>query len=259
MHGARRDCGSAQFALGALLALCATAAMAGSSDVMVGVKHNLRAELITPDGPGPYPGVLVLHTSGGLQAADTAFAQRLAKEGYVALVPSFLAAYDITARTRRETFTTDAQPIYADFVASLDTLRHEPKVAGSKLGAIGFSNGGYFALWLAATGKVDAGVSYYGALSGAGTDRALERFRDAFGKGSAPVLILHGTRDLTVPVGLARHLANILSAKHSVYELQLYPGAGHAFDRENDAADTSAAADSWPRTLGFLAKYLKRP
>lgn len=240
------------------LALSVTPTKAKTADVMVGVKQNMHAELITPDAGGPYPGILLLHTSGGLEQADIDYGQRLSQQGYVVLVPAFLAAYGITPRGRVATFTTDAEPIYADFVAALDMLAHNPEVAGSKLGAIGFSNGGYFAMWLAATGKVQAGVSYYGALSGAGSDRGLSRFASTFKKSSAPVLILHGITDGTVPVMAAQHLGTIIAAAGSPYEIRLYDGTGHRFDRTpGSPPDSAAANDAWQRTLAFLAKYLK--
>lgn len=236
-------------------ALTLTSARARTADVMVGVKQNMHAVLITPDGGGPYPAILLLHTSGGLKQADLDYGQRLSQQGYVVLVPAFLAAYGITPRERRATFTTDADAIYADFVAALDMLERNPQVAGSKLGAIGFSNGGYFAIWLAATGKVRAGVSYYGALTGAGTDRGLRRFETAFNKSSAPVLILHGMVDGTVPVTAAQRLGQIVAAAGSPYEMKLYDGVGHSFDRV--PSDSAAAVDAWQRTVAFFAKYLK--
>ncbi len=222
----------------------------------VGVRQSMSATLVTPDGRGPYPGVLLLHTSGGLEPADLAFAERLAHAGYVVLVPAFLDAYQISARTRARAFTSDAEAIYADFLAALDTLSHESKVGGRRIAALGFSSGGYFAVWLAATGKVQAGISYYGALSGAGTDRDQARFRSLFGKESSPVLILHGTDDSTVPVGAARHLAAIVRSAGSPCEIQLYDGAGHRFDRDTGAADSAAAADAWQRTIHFLGEYV---
>lgn len=244
----------------ALMLAIGAAAHAETATIMVGVGDKMRAFLMTPDGPGPYPAILVLHTSGGLQGADTEYAEHLVQQGYVALVPAFMEAYGITARTRRDTFTGSAQPIYNDFVAALDMLSHHAKVKGSKLGAIGFSNGGYFAMWLAATGKVQAGISYYGALSGAGSDNSLGRFRAAFTKSSAPVLILHGTADGTVPVQAAQHLGEIVAAAQSPYELQLYPGVDHRFERTLGApAADAAAADAWQRTLAFLAKNLRQP
>ena len=240
-----------------LMGCLASGAGAASTSLTVGVRHNMNATLITPDGPGPYPGVLILHTSGGLEPADLAYAQRLAQAGYVCLVPAFMAAYGISAQDRRVTFTTDAQPIYADFVDALAQLRQQPQVAGSKLGAVGFSNGGYFAAWLAATGAVQAAVSYYGALSGGGTDTQLQRFQQVFTAGSSPLLILHGTADATVPVEAARRLAGILNAVHAPYAIQLYPGAGHRFERDlASGADRAAADDAWQRTLVFLKQYL---
>lgn len=232
-------------------------AHADETTVTVGVKQNMTAYLYTPDGPGPHAGILLLHTSGGLQAADIAYARQLAGQNYVVLVPAFMAAYGINGRTRQATFTTFADPIYADLVAALDMLAHQPKVGGRKLGAIGFSNGGYFALWLAATNKVAASVAYYGAFTGAATDRGLSRFRSTFSKDSAPVLILHGNGDETVPVAAAENLASIVKAAGSPYEIQIYSGAGHEFDRAGGSQNAAATADAWPRTTSFFGKYLQ--
>lgn len=237
--------------------LRAAPAPADETNVTVGVKQSMSAYLYTPDGPGPYPGILLLHTSGGLGGADIAYAKQLVGQSYVVLVPAFMAAYGITGRTRQATFTTFADPIYADFVAALDMLAHQPKVAGRKLGAIGFSNGGYFAMWLAAMNKVAAGVGYYGAYTGAATDRGLSRFSAAFNKNSAPVLILHGTDDDTVKVMFAENLGAIVKSAGSPYEIQLYQGAGHEFERVGGPQNAAAAADAWPRTVAFFAKYLQ--
>lgn len=234
-----------------LLAVGGAPAAADTAAIKVGVNRAMDATLMVPEGPGRHPAILVLHTSGGLQTADLDVAKRLVAAGYVALVPAYLDAYGIRPQSRQMTFTTDAEPIYADLVAALDLLRHDGRVDGGKLGAIGFSSGGYFALWLAATGQTQAGVSYYGALTGAGTDKTLARFRQTFTGRSAPVLILHGTDDATVPVEKAVQLDAILAAKDAPHELRQYRGAGHLFDRGgNDAA----AADAWQRTLTFLGK-----
>jgi len=242
------------------IAASAPDAGAETGTLTVGVKGAMKATLIAPDGPGPYPGVLILHTSGGLRPTDLDYARRLSEQGYVCLVPAFMEAYRITATTRRDTFTRHANDVYADLAAAAETLRTSAKVAGGKIGAVGFSNGGYFALWLAATNKVDAGVSYYGALTGAGTDKELTRFSSTFGAGSAPVLVLHGTADATVPVSAADHLSAILKRANSPHEVKLYNGVDHAFERDlrNDAT-REAAADAWDRTLAFLGERLGQP
>lgn len=245
-------------AIGFVLALFLTTSLfAAETSLKVGVKKNMNATLITPDGPGPYPGVLVLHTSAGLKQADLDYARKLAVEGYVCLVPAFMETYGITGRTRQQTFTGYARDVYNDFLTAIDVLKSSDKVAGSKIGAIGFSNGGYFAMWLAATAKVDAGVSYYGALNGAGTDKELTRFSSTFDRNSAPVLILHGSDDRTVPVGAAEHLGRIVKSAGSPYEIKIYDGADHVFERDlrNDA-QKAAATDAWERTIKFFGEKL---
>jgi dienelactone hydrolase len=117
--------------------------------------------------------------------------------------------------------------------------------------------GGYFALWLAATGQVQAGVSYYGALTGAGTDRSLDRFRQAFTNTSSPVLILHGVNDSTVPIGKAKELDGILTMAKTPHAFYPYAGADHRFERSGGDENEAAAADAWQQTQAFLNKILK--
>src|SRR5260370_37285224 len=157
----------------ALLAttLAARSAFAGEQSVTVGIKRNVQATLYTPDGPGPYPGILVLHPSVGLEQSDREFGAKLSRDGYIALVPAFLSAHGIRSESRRAAFTSDAKAIYDDFVYMLGEMNRLPNIKPGVLGAVGFSNGGYFAAWLAATGKVKAGVGYYGAYSGAASDQ----------------------------------------------------------------------------------------
>ncbi|MGE5538653.1 MAG: dienelactone hydrolase family protein [Gemmatimonas sp.] len=244
--------------LAAVLCVLAGTAAAETQKLTVGVHRQMDATLFAPDGPGPYPAVLVLHTSGGLKQADLDYARQLADEGYVCLVPAFLDAYGLAAFSRVETFTVHASDIYDDFVAAIAQLRTNPKVAGGKVAAVGFSNGGYFAMWLAGTGKVDAGVSYYGALTGAGSDKTLSRFASAFTANSSPVLILHGTSDRTVPVAAAERLQSIIERAGSPVTMQLYKGVGHQFERELRNDETrAAAADAWTHTLAFLSARLR--
>ena len=244
-------------ALAIVAALLSMQAAAESLSLKIGVDKKMNAELLLPDGAGPFPLVLVLHTSGGLQPGDGAFAKKLVQEGYAALIPAFMDAYGIRAATRAQTFNSDAEAIYADFAAAIEQLRQNPKIDGRKVAAVGFSNGGYFALWLAATNKIQAGVSYYGALTGAGTDRTLNRYRSTFTATSAPVLILHGTEDATVRFASAVELDGILSGAQAPHEFYQYAGAGHRFERDNGGNNEAAAADAWTRTQAFLAKVLK--
>lgn len=238
-------------------ALLTFPALAESLSLKIGVDKKMNAELLLPDGAGPFPLVLVLHTSGGLQPGDGAFAKEMVQEGYAALIPAFMDAYGIRAETRAQSFTADADAIYADLLAAIELLRQNPQIDGKRVAAAGFSNGGYFALWLAATGKIQAGVSCYGAITGAGTDRELTRYRSTFTTASAPVLILHGTDDATVPFNKAVELDGILNGVQAPHEFYRYAGAGHRFERDGGGNNEAAAADAWQRTQAFLARVLK--
>jgi carboxymethylenebutenolidase len=245
----------------ALLCACAlpsrVGAAAEATELKVGVGGKMEATLYKPAGAGPFPAVLVLHTSGGLQSSDHDYAKRLAGEGYVSLVPDFFTPYGLSQANRQLTFTTHAQAIYADFVAAIGTLRKMKEVRADRVGAVGFSNGGYWALLLAAKGDAQAGVSYYGAVTGAGTDKSLRAFQSAFSGASAPVLVLHGGRDSTVAVQFAESLAAILRSANAPHEFHLYPAAEHSFDRKR-YYDGEATADAWRRTSRFLNATLHR-
>jgi carboxymethylenebutenolidase len=235
-------------------------ARGGPQSVEFGVHKQMDSELFSPAGPGPYPGILLMHTAMGLEQYDLDYAQRLSDQGYVVLAPRFLAAYHaitVLRVFREHVFKAYGPSMYDDFVAGLTLLAANPKVHGSKLGAIGFSAGGYFALWLAATGKVQAGVSYYGAIHAAGGDPNLDRFRQAFTPASSPVLILHGTEDGTVSFQYAALLDQILTAKHCPHEFYTYP-VGHRFDRTLIGLDQRVADDAWRKTVAFLDRQLKR-
>ncbi|MBS0517916.1 MAG: dienelactone hydrolase family protein [Proteobacteria bacterium] len=228
--------------------------------VRVGVQHNMEATLFTPNGPGPYPSVLVLHTSGGLSEADRGYCANLARAGYICIAPAFLRAHGITnAELRRKSFTSEARPIYDDFVEIVGELNALPKARKGAVGAVGFSNGGFFAALLAATRRIKAGVSYYGALDGARTHPDLDIFRKYWTAQSSPMLVLAGRNDTTIGMGPPQKLEQIMKAAGAPYEIAYYPNTGHDFDRSGSTGSDNAtsAADAWQRTLAFLGKYLQ--
>ena len=231
------------------------AVAADAVQLRTGVRQAMEATLYKPAGAGPFPAVLILHTSSGLRPSDHAYAGKLADEGYICLVPDFFKAYGLGQGNRQQTFTTHAQGIHADFVAAVDMLKKLEGVQADRIGAVGFSNGGYWALLLAANRQIQAGVSYYGAVTGAGTDRSLRVFQTGFTDRSSPVLVLHGGRDTTVDPQYAETLVSMLKKANAPHEFRLYPSVEHSFDRGN--LDREAAADAWERTLRFLNATLK--
>ena len=58
--------------------------------VPVGDGRILNGTVYVPAAPGPAPAVLVLHTRGGLEAADLSYAADLARAGFVSLAVHYL-------------------------------------------------------------------------------------------------------------------------------------------------------------------------
>ena len=207
-----------------------------------------------PDGKGPFPAVLILHASGGVKKYDLTYAEELAKNGYACLVPYYFDAYHIAYDTRSWATTVYAERILSDFTEEIKYLKSLPEINKTKVFAVGFSMGGYWALVLAGMEHVEASVAYYGALTAKTENRY--QLEDIFNEHSSPVLILHGEDDMTVNVRYARQLANMLKEKSCPYTFKTYPHAGHRFDR-GESYQAPAANDSWRQTLAFLKKYLK--
>ena len=240
-----------------LFSLSSALAIETSELTGLGENKKVHAKLIMPDGKGPFPAVLVLHGDSGVKKPDLDFAQGLAHEGYACLVPYYFDTYHIAYDTRNWAMTTYAPDILKDFTSEIDYLKTLPKINKNKVGAVGFSMGGYWALLLSGMEKTQAGISYYGALDSGAIDSVIRyHFDDIFNKHSSPVLVLNGEDDMTVDVKYAKQFAAMLKGKFSKYEIHIYPNAGHHFDR-GEALHMPAVKDSWSKTLAFLKKYLQ--
>ena len=90
--------------------LAETVTIAGHDDDEIG------AYLARPLGPGPFPGVLVIHHAPGWDTATKEIARRFAYEGYVAICPNLyhrfgpdLAPDDAAAAARAGGWITTEQ------------------------------------------------------------------------------------------------------------------------------------------------------
>jgi dienelactone hydrolase len=173
-------------------------------------------------------------------------------QGYAVAVPHFLAAYGISPKQRRRTWSAFREKLFADFSRIAAEVSGKLAIDRGRVFAVGFSNGGYWAAYLAGKGVVRKGVAYYAAVTEAGNNREVDNLGSALpGQQRGAVLFLHGTGDKTVNVGAVRRLQKRVGpAAGFVY----YEGAGHRFERESTSANDAAAADAWKRTLNFLAR-----
>ena len=93
---------------------------------------NARAEPIYnekyyPDGSGPFPAVIALHTSGGFKTVKHLI-QRYVNDGFAVYAPDFFKRHGITPRTRMMSFDRFREDIEKDLSEIVALMKKDPKV-----------------------------------------------------------------------------------------------------------------------------------
>lgn len=195
--------------------------------------------------------VLVIHENRGLNDYVRDVARRLAVAGFRAVAPDFLSPSGGTPSNeeaaREAIGKLDLAKSVSNAVAMLDELSKSSR--GGKVGAVGFCWGGGFVnrLAVAAGGRLDAGVSFYGPAPDP----------SEAAKVKAPLLIQDAGLDERVNRTSFPWVEALRSAGKPV-KFYLYDGVNHAFHNDTSAERyNKAAADlAWKRTLAFFKQHL---
>jgi carboxymethylenebutenolidase len=162
--------------------------------------------------------------------------------GQVAYDPSL--AYELMVGTPEDRALRDMQ-------AALDFLASRADVNKEKMGSIGWSVGGKWALLLAVIDpRLAACVSNYGSMPTDQTD--IQNIH-------APVLGIFGADDRTIPASEVEAFESAMNSAHKSIDVKVYPGAGHGFENSDNRLGyrESAAENAWQRTVTFLDQHLK--
>ena len=253
---------------GLIVAICAGPAGGERASLSFGEANvgalgsNKAAELSLPPGTGPFPAVVVLHGCNGVSPHTRAWARRLVSWGYAALIVDSFRPRGITNVCGRG---MDLPPgVRArDALAGAAYLRTLPTIDATRIAAIGFSHGGWTALFLAPqTAGEQAGLPPW---------RAIVAFYPWCGPGVRPlatdVLILIGDADDWTPAARCVDLvAKYATAAAHRPVLKVYPGAKHSFDASIPdrvffghrlGYDAPAAGDAIAMTRQFLDERLR--
>jgi len=143
-----------------------TAALAAEEVVMIeGAERTIPATITLPDGPGPFPFVVMYHGTGSNRhEAGNGYdllAPRLAEAGIASARFDFAGNGDSTADYRDYTFASGI----ADGEDVIAHMRSLPQIDDDRLGLLGWSQGGTVALLAAAReGEARSVVTWAGAL-----------------------------------------------------------------------------------------------
>jgi carboxymethylenebutenolidase len=211
----------------------------------------------TPDGPGPWPGVVVIHDAFGYGPDKESINRCVAAAGYVALTPNLYARggrVRCIPKVMRELLTKRGRSL-DDVLAARDHLKALPECTG-RIGIAGFCMGGQFALVMSPKG-FDASAPFYGV--------PLPRELSATLDGACPVVASFGGRDFTGN-GAPEKLQRVLDDKGISNDVKTYPKVGHSFANKLPAQplmriagfgyNQAATDDAWARVFAFFGEHL---
>ncbi|MEP6723950.1 MAG: dienelactone hydrolase family protein [Variovorax sp.] len=223
---------------------------------------DVPAYMAAPAGKTGLPVVLVLQEIFGVHEYIADTCRRFAKLGYLAIAP------ELYARQGDPRAYTDIPKLQADIVSKVSDALVLADLDGAlafaaanggnaaKAGITGFCWGGRF-IWLyAATGKVKAGVAWYGRLVGQPSELTPKHPIDVAATLQVPVLGLYGGKDQGIPLDTIDKMKSSLAtgtpaAKAS--QFVVYPEAGHAFHADyRPSYVKSAADDGWQRAVAWF-------
>ncbi|MGE5464599.1 MAG: dienelactone hydrolase family protein [Syntrophothermus sp.] len=214
-------------------------------------KGTMESFFVIPEGPGPFPGLVVIHEAFGLNDNIRGIAGQFASQGYAAL------AVDLFSNRNRIMCMLQAfhgmlirplhNPMLADLSSSIHFLQKQPAVDADRIGAVGFCMGGGYALQLAVTDRgMKAASVFYGVAP-----KPLEAFAQ-----SCPIVGSYPEKDFTAAG--ARELEAVLEKSDIPHEIKFYENTQHSFfNQQRTPFEVEASKDAWQRMLSFFNEHLR--
>jgi len=208
--------------------------------------------VIPADMVEPYPAILVIHEWWGLNEGVRAMADRLAGLGYIVLAVDLFGGE--TAAT-----PADARQLMLGVVENPDAATENIRQAyeflrdtagAPRIASLGWCFGGGWSLNAALLfpNELNAAVIYYGQVTD--NEANLRRL-------NVPILGIFGNEDKAIPVESVKSFEKALMNLEKNYDIEIYPGVGHAFANPTGTNyNAEAAGKAWEKTVAFLDSHL---
>ena len=217
----------------------------------------ITAYVARPAGPGPFPGVVLIHHLPGWSELYIETTRRFAHHGYLAICANLYEREggntanpdDVAAKVRAEGGIADAQMV-GDTAAAVAWMRAQPDNNG-KVGLIGSCSGGRHAfIYACQKHDVDAVVELWGG----GVVMAKDELN-----AKKPVAPIDMTNDRAPSPEQVNQHEDELKKQGKTYEFHRYDGAGHGFFYwHRPLYRPEQAMDGWNKIWAFFGKYLKK-
>ncbi|MDH3444972.1 MAG: dienelactone hydrolase family protein [Deltaproteobacteria bacterium] len=209
--------------------------------------------LARPTAASERAAIVLVHGYRGLDDGQRAVTRRFGQEGFVCLSPDLFhgKTYNTLADCALAKTSLDIPRAVRQIIDGVPYLRKLPWVGKKPIAVLGFCMGGGLALYAVAESRAfAAGVIYYQSL--------FPDPEDLMGI-DARLLCHYGTDDPGTTQTEIDMFRGALDKHKKKYEIEMYPGAGHAFlnnPQSKNAANRRAAEKSVVRTSKWLKKVL---
>jgi carboxymethylenebutenolidase len=227
---------------------------------------QIHAYVAQPDGPGPFPGVVLLHHPPGWDEFYREFTRRFAEHGFIAICPNLLEQFghgtpdDVAARARGEGGVAD-DSVVADAEAAMNWVKAQPTSNG-KVGVIGTCGSGRWAVLAASRVQgFGAAADLWGGNVIMSPDRLTDKQPvapiDLTPNLSAPLIGLFGNDDQSPSPAQVNQHEEALQQHGKIYQFHRYDGAGHGFFYyQGMSYRPQAAMDGWDKVEAWFNQYL---
>jgi carboxymethylenebutenolidase len=225
-----------------------------------------------PEGAGPWPAVLVFMDGLGIRPAMLEIGERLAANGYLALLPDLfyrsgpyepmdaLTVFSDPAKRKvlMEKFFAFATPanIMADTAVFLDHLAAQPDVKRGAIGTTGYCMGGLMSLAAAGTypDRIRAAASFHGGRLASDAPDSPHLLAP---KIQARVYIAGAIEDASFPDNMKARLEAALTAAKVEHTIETYP-AKHGWTlRDTPVYDAAQSERHYAAMLALFDSTLK--